>query len=174
LNPNVISATYVIVKSPQKKFSCCITFAYEYNKCFTFMMLVNNWMVSFGKFSVVGLFESYIVYDVKWHPCTYYSYYCSSSYLVFRVDFFKNCDNIMDYANFTFRRTTCLMCIWELSHSCVVDYASFFWYYHQDAIGLEQKFGCFTLGANLFDIVKRRFFCYWHELPLSKQTFSHI
>jgi len=53
------------MKSPQKLFSYCITFAYEYNKCFTFMMLVNNCMLSFGKFFVVGLFESCIVYDVK-------------------------------------------------------------------------------------------------------------
>jgi hypothetical protein len=65
LSSNVISVTYVIMKSPQKLFSCCITFAYEYNKCFTFMTLVSSWMVLFDKFFVVGLFESYIVYDVK-------------------------------------------------------------------------------------------------------------
>jgi hypothetical protein len=40
---NVISIAYVIMKSLQDDLSgCCITFAYEYNKCFTFMMLVNN------------------------------------------------------------------------------------------------------------------------------------
>jgi hypothetical protein len=50
------------MKSLQDDLSgCCITFAYEYNKCFTFMMLVNNWMVLFGNFFIVNLFESYIV-----------------------------------------------------------------------------------------------------------------
>jgi hypothetical protein len=40
---NVILVAYVIVKSPQDELSsCCITFAYEYSKCLTFMMLVNN------------------------------------------------------------------------------------------------------------------------------------
>jgi hypothetical protein len=29
------------------------------------MTLVSSWMVLFDKFFVVGLFESYIVYDVK-------------------------------------------------------------------------------------------------------------
>ncbi len=38
-----------------------ITFAYEYNKYFTFMMLVSSWMVSYGNFFVVDLFEPYIV-----------------------------------------------------------------------------------------------------------------
>ncbi len=41
-------------------FSCCITIGYEYSKCFTLMMLVNN-CVPFGNFFVVDLFESYIV-----------------------------------------------------------------------------------------------------------------
>ncbi len=42
-NSNVISVTYAIVKSPQDElFSHYITFAYEYSKCFTFMMLINN------------------------------------------------------------------------------------------------------------------------------------
>jgi hypothetical protein len=62
LNPNVISIAYAIVKSPQNELSsCCMTFAYEYRKCFTFVMLVSNWMVSFGNFIVVGLLESYIM-----------------------------------------------------------------------------------------------------------------
>jgi hypothetical protein len=40
-NSNVISVTYVIVKNPQDELSSyCITFAYEYSKCFTFMMLI--------------------------------------------------------------------------------------------------------------------------------------
>jgi len=34
----------------------------EYSKCFTFMMLISNWMVLFGNFFIVSLFESYIVY----------------------------------------------------------------------------------------------------------------
>jgi len=42
LNPNVILATYAIVKSRQKLFSCCMTFAYEYSKCFTLMKLVSS------------------------------------------------------------------------------------------------------------------------------------
>jgi hypothetical protein len=59
---NVILVTYAIVKSLQDELSsCCITFAYEYNNLFTFMMLVNNWMVSFGNIFIVDLFESYIV-----------------------------------------------------------------------------------------------------------------
>jgi hypothetical protein len=46
LSPNVILVAYGIVKSAQDELSgCCITFAYEYNKCFTFMMLISNWMV---------------------------------------------------------------------------------------------------------------------------------
>jgi len=41
LNPNVVSIAYGIVKSPQNELSsCCMTFAYEYRKCFTFVMLV--------------------------------------------------------------------------------------------------------------------------------------
>ncbi len=43
--------------------SCCITFAYEYSKCFTFMILVSNWMVSFGNFFIASLFE---LYTVQW------------------------------------------------------------------------------------------------------------
>jgi hypothetical protein len=40
---NAISVAYAIVKSPQDElFSHYITFAYEYSKCFTFMMLINN------------------------------------------------------------------------------------------------------------------------------------
>jgi hypothetical protein len=39
----------------------CLVVAYEYSKCFTFMMLVSNWMVLFGNFFVASLFESYIV-----------------------------------------------------------------------------------------------------------------
>jgi hypothetical protein len=31
---------------------CYMTSAYEYNMCFTFMMLVSNWMVSFGNFFI--------------------------------------------------------------------------------------------------------------------------
>jgi hypothetical protein len=42
-NSNAISVTYVIVKSSQDElFSRYITFAYEYSKYFTFMMLINN------------------------------------------------------------------------------------------------------------------------------------
>jgi hypothetical protein len=59
---NVISITYVIVKSLQDELSsCCITFAYEYSMWFTFMMLINNWMLLFGYFFIVNMFESYIV-----------------------------------------------------------------------------------------------------------------
>jgi hypothetical protein len=36
-------------------------FAYEYNKYFTFRMLVSNWMVLFGYFFIVSVFESHIV-----------------------------------------------------------------------------------------------------------------
>jgi hypothetical protein len=40
---NATLVAYVIVKTPQDELSaCCITFAYEYSKFFTFMMLVNN------------------------------------------------------------------------------------------------------------------------------------
>jgi hypothetical protein len=35
--------------------------AYEYNKYFTFMMLVSNWMVLFEFFFIVNVFELYIV-----------------------------------------------------------------------------------------------------------------
>jgi hypothetical protein len=62
LSPNVISIAYVIVKSSQDElFDGCITLAYECSKCFTFMMLVSNWMVLFGNFFIISLFESYIV-----------------------------------------------------------------------------------------------------------------
>jgi len=62
VSPNVVLVAYAIVKNPQDELSnCCITIAYEYNKRFTFMMLVSNWMVSFDNFFVVNLFESYIV-----------------------------------------------------------------------------------------------------------------
>jgi hypothetical protein len=62
LSPNVKSTTYVIMKSLQNElFSCYITFADEYSKCFTFMMLVSDWMVSVGNSFVVDLLESYIV-----------------------------------------------------------------------------------------------------------------
>ncbi len=37
LSPNTISTTYVIVKSLQDElFNYCMTFAYEYSKCFIF------------------------------------------------------------------------------------------------------------------------------------------
>ncbi len=62
MSPSVVLDAYVVVKNPQDElFNCCITFAYEYNKCFIFMMLINNWKVLFGDFFVVNLFESYIV-----------------------------------------------------------------------------------------------------------------
>ncbi len=58
----MLLTAYVIVKSLQDElFDGCVTFAYEYNKCFTFMMLISNWMVLFGNFFIVSLFESYIV-----------------------------------------------------------------------------------------------------------------
>jgi hypothetical protein len=61
-SPNVKLATYVIVKSLQNKLSnCCITFAYEYSKCFTFILLISNLIMSFGNFFIIGIFESYIV-----------------------------------------------------------------------------------------------------------------
>ncbi len=62
MSPNVILATYAIVKNLQDELSsCCMTLAYEYSKCFTFMMLVSNWMVLVHNFLVVDLLESYIV-----------------------------------------------------------------------------------------------------------------
>ncbi len=46
LNPNVISITYVNVKSPQHlPSSYCMTFAYVCNKCSTLILLVSNYMV---------------------------------------------------------------------------------------------------------------------------------
>jgi hypothetical protein len=58
----MLLTTYVIVKSLQDElFDGCVTFAYEYSKCFTFMMLISNWMVLFGNFFLVSLFESYII-----------------------------------------------------------------------------------------------------------------
>jgi hypothetical protein len=53
LNPTTISIAYVIVKTLQDELiGYYMTSTYEYNKCFTFMMLVNNWMVWFGNFFI--------------------------------------------------------------------------------------------------------------------------
>jgi hypothetical protein len=40
---------------------CYITFAYVYNKLFTFISLHNNWIVLLGNFFVIGICELYIV-----------------------------------------------------------------------------------------------------------------
>jgi hypothetical protein len=54
--------TYVILKIPQDKSSrCCITFAYIYSKCSTLIILINNCTMSFGKFFVIDVFESFIM-----------------------------------------------------------------------------------------------------------------
>ncbi len=53
LSPNVMSATYAIVKKPNNELSiCCMTSAYLYNKCSSLIILVNNHMVSYGKFFI--------------------------------------------------------------------------------------------------------------------------
>jgi len=51
LSFNVISITYVIVKSPQNEPpNCCMTFAYVYSKCSTLIILVSNCTVSSSNF----------------------------------------------------------------------------------------------------------------------------
>jgi hypothetical protein len=40
---------------------CCITFAYVYNKLFTFISLHNNWIVLLGNFFIIDICESYII-----------------------------------------------------------------------------------------------------------------
>jgi hypothetical protein len=53
---------YAIVKTPHDELSICyITFAYVYNKLFTFISLHNNWIVLLGYFFIIGIRESYIV-----------------------------------------------------------------------------------------------------------------
>jgi Zn-dependent peptidase ImmA (M78 family) len=50
LTPNVILATYAIVKKSHNELSFyCMTFTYLYNKCSPLIILVNNCMVSYGK-----------------------------------------------------------------------------------------------------------------------------
>ncbi len=57
-----MSIAYVIMKTPHDELSiCCITFAYVYNKLFTFISLHNNWIVSLGSFFIIGICESYII-----------------------------------------------------------------------------------------------------------------
>jgi len=60
-NPSTMFVTYAIVKTPYDELSICyITFAYVYNKLFTFISLHNNWIVSLGNFFIY-ICESYIV-----------------------------------------------------------------------------------------------------------------
>jgi hypothetical protein len=61
-NPNAMFVAYAIVKTPHDELSICyITFAYVYNKLFTFISLHNNWIVLLGNVFVVGICELYIV-----------------------------------------------------------------------------------------------------------------
>jgi len=63
LSPNVKLVAYAIMKSLQNElYGCYMTFAYEYKKCFTFMMLISDCLVSVGNYFVVCLLESYIVH----------------------------------------------------------------------------------------------------------------
>jgi len=53
---------YAIVKTPHDVLSiCCITFAYVYNKLFTFISLHNIWILFFSNFFVISISGSYIV-----------------------------------------------------------------------------------------------------------------
>jgi hypothetical protein len=62
LSLNVMSTKYVIMKKPHDElFICCMKFTYLYNKCLTLTILVNNCMMPFGYFFIIGAFESYIV-----------------------------------------------------------------------------------------------------------------
>jgi hypothetical protein len=58
-----MSIAYAFVKtSHDELFICYITFAYVYNKLFTFISLHNNWIVSLGNFFVLGILcELYIL-----------------------------------------------------------------------------------------------------------------
>jgi len=61
-NPNEMSIAYVIVKTPYDElFIWYFTFAYVYNKLFTFISLQNNWIVSIGNFFIISICESHIV-----------------------------------------------------------------------------------------------------------------
>ncbi len=59
--PNAIFVAYAIVKKPHDElFICCMTLAYLYNNCSTFVNLKNNCMASLANAFVNGIFESYI------------------------------------------------------------------------------------------------------------------
>jgi len=61
-NPNVMFVAYVIVKTPHDELSiCCITFAYVYNKLFTFINFHNNWIMSLCNFFIISICESYFI-----------------------------------------------------------------------------------------------------------------
>ncbi len=58
-NSNAMSIAYVIAKTPHDELStCCITFAYVYNKLFTFISFHNNWIVLLSNFFFIGICES--------------------------------------------------------------------------------------------------------------------
>jgi hypothetical protein len=53
---------YAIVKTlDDELFICYITFAYVYDKLFTFISLHDTWIVSLGNFFILGICESNIV-----------------------------------------------------------------------------------------------------------------
>ncbi len=61
-NPNVMFVAYVIVKTLHDElFIYYITFAFVYDKLFTFISLHNNWIVLLRNFFVIGICESNIV-----------------------------------------------------------------------------------------------------------------
>ncbi len=63
--PNVIFVAYDIVKRPHDELSiCCMTFAYFYNNCSTFVNLKNNCMMSLSNILLM-VFLNNILYNVN-------------------------------------------------------------------------------------------------------------
>jgi hypothetical protein len=55
--PNVIFVAYVILKRPHNELSIrCMTLAYLYNECSTFVKKINNCIISLGSVIVNGFF----------------------------------------------------------------------------------------------------------------------
>lgn len=62
LSPNVISTTYIIMKTSHNELCiCCMKFVSLYDRCSTLIVLANNYIVSSIKIFMISVFESCIV-----------------------------------------------------------------------------------------------------------------
>jgi hypothetical protein len=62
LSPNVISTTYIIMKTSHNILCiCCMKFVSLYNRCSTVIVLANNYIVSSIKLFMINVVESCIV-----------------------------------------------------------------------------------------------------------------